>query len=121
MRTSEEYLRYNFSESEIKEFSKKLAYENKQLEELEEAKKTVAAEFSSKIQSAKSQISKLATNINNGYDYREIKCEILFDVPETGYKTIKRLDTNEVVRVEEMTPQELQRDLFEEELSYENQ
>jgi len=111
-----EYLQYKFSDEEISEMSKDLAYKSKELEQLESAKKSLTAEFNSKIQSAKTEISRLANNINNGFDFREIECEVIYDEPTEGLKTIKRLDTNQVISIEKMTPDEMQRDIFEEEI-----
>ena len=114
MKIKKEMLKVYFTEEEIKEFSKKLAYQSKQLEELEDAKKSVVADFNSQIQSAKAEISKLANFINNGYEYKPVECKIIFNEPQVGIKTIIRTDTNEKVRTEPMTEDEMQGDLFEE-------
>ena len=109
-----EWLKYSFSEAEIKELAKKLAYETRTLEELEDQKKSVVSDFSNKITRVKASLSGLANNINNGYDFRNIDCEVLLNSPEAGQKSIVRLDTGEIVRVEDMTQNEKQEKLFEE-------
>ena len=43
MKITNEYLKYQFTEQELKEISKKLAYENKNFDELEDAKKSVVS------------------------------------------------------------------------------
>lgn len=111
MKTTKEYLKYQFTEQELKDISKKLAYENKNFDELEDAKKSVVSDFSSKLNSARATISKLSSNINNGYEYRDIECEIRLNEPESGQKTIVRRDTGEIVRIEEMTDREMQEEL----------
>ena len=111
MRTTNEYLKYQFTEQELKEISKKLAYENKNFDELEDAKKSVVSEFSSKLNSARAAITKLSGNINNGYEYRDIECHILLNNPIDGQKTTVRSDSGEIVRIEEMSPAEMQEEL----------
>lgn len=111
MQKTQEYLKYQFSEDELKDASKKLAYENQNFDELEDAKKALTSEFTSKINSSRASISKLSSNINNGYEYRYIECEITMDAPETGQKTITRTDTGEIVRIEEMSDREMQGEL----------
>ena len=111
MKITKEYLKYQFSEQELKDISKKLAYENKNYDELEDAKKSVTSDFSSKLNSSRANISKLSNNINNGYEYRDIECEIRLNEPADGQKTIVRKDTGEIVRVEDMTEREMQEEL----------
>jgi hypothetical protein len=107
-----EILKYDFTPVEISEMSRKLAYETKNIQEIEERKKSVMADFTSKLTESKAIAGRLANNINNGYDYREIECEIVFNTPIGGRKTTSRIDTGEVVRVEDMSLIERQGSLF---------
>ncbi len=109
-----EYLQYNFTEDEIKEMSNELAYKTKELEQLENAKKSLVAEFNSKIQSSKTTISNLANNISNGFDYREIECTVFYNEPQSGLKQIVRNDDGTIVRTENMTEDEMQEEMFAE-------
>lgn len=111
MQTTTEWLKYEFSEDELKEFAKKLAYETRELMENEETKKSVMSDFKSKIESSKEKISKLSNLINNGYEYRNIDCEVQLNSPEDGQKTIIRKDTGEVVKSLSMTEEEKQEKL----------
>ncbi|MDR1190636.1 MAG: hypothetical protein LBK60_03090 [Verrucomicrobiales bacterium] len=53
--------------------------------------------------------------MHSGYDYRDIECEETLNEP-VGRKTVRRLDTGAVVKVEELNDVERQRPLaFEEE------
>lgn len=45
-----------------------------------------------------------------------LKCEIRFHDPNTGKKTTIRLDTGEILKTEDMTDEEMQEKLFEENL-----
>jgi hypothetical protein len=47
--------------------------------------------------------------LNNGYELRQVEVLIDYDVPKVGWKRIIRLDTNAVLRDEEMTAAERQR------------
>lgn len=114
MQTTTEWLKYEFTEAEQKELAKKLAYATRELMETEEAKKAVTSNFKSKIEAAKEQISKLSNNINNGYEYRNIDCEVVLNSPEPGTKSIVRKDTGEIVKTLEMDQEEKQEKLFEE-------
>jgi len=97
------YLQYTFSDPELKDFSKKQAYEYATLENLEAEKKAVVADYGQKIAQAKQSISALSKFINNGFDYRYIDCIIKYHEPANDNKTIIRKDTGEVVEVKPMT------------------
>jgi len=112
MITKTENLKYEFTEDEITALAKKLAYETRTLEELRDQKKSVVSDFTNKITGAEASISMLANNINNGYEYRYIDCEVSFNNPEAGQKSIIRIDTGEIVRIEDMTQAERQQNLF---------
>lgn len=111
MTTISEHLKCQFTEDELKDISKKLAYENKNFDELEDAKKSVTSEFTSKLNTARGNISKLSSNINNGYEYRAVDCTVELNTPEVGQKTIVRTDTGEIVRIEAMNSREKQGNL----------
>jgi hypothetical protein len=106
-----EFLKYTFSEPELKDFSKELARENTTVAEAEEQKKAVVAQFTEKITSSKSKISQLSRYINNGYDYRNVECSIAMNSPNTGFKTVVRDDTGEEVKTLPMTESEMQEKL----------
>jgi len=114
MQTTTEWLKYEFTEEELKDFSKRLAYETRELMENEEAKKSVMSDFKSKIESSKEKISKLSNQINNGYEYRNIDCEVILNEPEAGMKQIVRKDTGELVKTLTMNSEEKQENLFKE-------
>ena len=104
-------MRYQFTDEELSQINKDLAKENKNLESLENDKKAIVSEFGSKINYSKAIISRLSNNISNGYDYRDIECEIRLHFPEVGRKAIIRLDTGEIVRIDEMSKKEMQEEM----------
>ena len=106
-----EYLKYTFTEPELKQFSKELARNTTMMAESEEEKKAVVADFSERIASAKTQVSRLSRYINNGYDYCNVECSVVFHNPTPGSKTIYRDDTGEAVKTLAMEPDEMQQEL----------
>lgn len=111
MKITREFLKYQFTEPELKDKSTTLALECRNLEEVENEKKQVMSDFKSKVDGHQATISKLSNHINNGYEYRYIDCEIRMDTPLRGEKSIVRKDTGDVVKVEPMSPEEMQQEL----------
>ena len=107
---SSEYVKYVFDEEEKKEIAVEMARSITELEQLEKNKGALAAEFKGKIDIAKAQAGSAATKLNNGYEMRQIKCEI---VPDFKLKvwTYIRTDTGEVAKEKRMTSDDLQMEL----------
>jgi hypothetical protein len=104
-------LKCTFTEKEIQEKAKALAYNCNLRDQAEEEKKSVTSDFKAKIDSYTATISSLSNNINNGWEYRSIDCEVQMDTPKEGVKRIVRKDTGEVVEELAMTPEEMQFEL----------
>ena len=66
--------KYEFSEEEKREISKRLANENQSKQRLEDEKKAVVSNFKAKIDSAISQVNLLSSHIASGYEHRYFKC-----------------------------------------------
>ena len=111
MRKTKRQLEYKFTEAEIKEMSRQLAYECRQVVQLQEQKKEVMSDFKAKIDQKDSLIAALSNNVNNGWEYRSVDCEVEMDTPKKGMKTITRTDTGEEVAKEKMTDDDRQTDL----------
>jgi len=109
-RTAEtsEFLRYDFTPVEFMEHARVLGRLNQELARSEERKKSVTAELAADVKRHQDEVSNQSQLVSNGYEYRDIKCEIQYHVPEKGKKTIVRLDNGEVVRVAFMTGLEMQ-------------
>ena len=108
------HLKYKFDESEIKAKAYELARETRELRSLNESKKEIMADFTSKIKSKEGGIDRNSEHIANGYEYRMVECEIQYNFPTTGIKLFTRKDTGEIWE-EPMTRSEMQEELFEEE------
>lgn len=104
-------LNCKFTTEELKEIGVKLALENQRKERLQDSLKQASAQFKSEITESESTIRSLAQKLARGSEDREIECDILFNTPDEGKKTVKRGDTGEVVQVQDMTESEIN-DLF---------
>ena len=104
-------LRCDFSEDELKQFSKDLARSTAQLAQAEEEKKSAMAQFAERLTGAKALASSLARRINEGYEMRMVDCEVRLDSPTNGTATVVRKDTGEIVKERPMTAGELQGEL----------
>ena len=103
-----EYLRYDFTEPEFVEHARTLGRLNQELARAEDRKKSVTAELAADVKRHQDEVANQSRLVSNGYEYRDIECEIQFHVPEKGKKTIIRTDSGEVVRVGFMTGEEMQ-------------
>ena len=114
--TITENLKCMFTEAELKEKAIHLAQECRSMEDVEKEKKQVMQDFNAKLAAHSAKVGLLSNNINNGYEYRYVKCDVIYDRPVAGKKTIIRQDTflPETVKVENMTTTEIQGELFDE-------
>lgn len=106
-----EYLRYDFTDTEIAEAARDLATANRKRSSLEQRKKEVDAAIKAEIEEQNSIIGRLSQLIGTGFEYRDIEVRIELDTPEPGKKRIVRLDTGEEVAVKAMTESEKQMSL----------
>jgi hypothetical protein len=106
-----EYLKVEFTHDEIHEMGSQLAQTTKTINELENDKKAVNADFKAKIEGQSAVSQSLSTKIQNGFEYRHVECEVRYNDPTTGMKTTVRKDSGEVLRKESMTTDEMQLEL----------
>lgn len=103
-----ESLRYDFSQREIVELGDQLARETATVSELEKRKSAVAAELGAEIKKAHTNAQDLAQKIIQGFELRDVECLSVMDEPRPGWKQVIRIDTNQLVREEQMSREELQ-------------
>lgn len=109
--TFDEHLRYEFSEREILGLAKELADANTKADQIDSDKKRVMSDFKSKVDDQHGKIERLSDCISTGYEVKAIRCGTFLNDPEAGRKAIRRLDTNESIRFEDMTSDEMQQPL----------
>jgi hypothetical protein len=112
-------LRYDFTAVEIHDLSLQLANKDKEVKSLMQEKKSVTSQFTAKINEAEASRGKLSNQVSDGFEYRDIDCEVVFNQPTPGKKTIIRKDSNTLVSVEAMTTADY--DLINEENNLFNQ
>lgn len=106
--TCTELLRYPFSQEEIAKLSRDLALACQTKVTAEEEKKAAMAGFKDRIDRASADLALLSRHINNGWEMRDMVCDIQYNTPVMGTKRIARQDTGETVRDVAMSPSEYQ-------------
>lgn len=102
-------LRHDFSETEINEIAHVLTECVVKKTQIESEKREANRQLNGQIKYWEKQIQDNTLLIQDGFEYRDCSCEVLFNTPIAGQKTIRRLDTGESW-VEQMTIDEF--DLF---------
>lgn len=108
-RHSTEMLRVPLTDEEMLQMGRDLAAKQQDLKQLEDDKKSIAAEFAAKITGIEGQISITANKLRQGYENRSVRCLTVFDQPTSGKKTTYRLDTMEAIETRAMLDEEKQR------------
>ena len=103
-------LKYELNPDELLIYSRQLAKNQQDKNEADSGKKSVVADYNDKIARFNSEIQILSRKVANGYEHRPIKCQWKYNWQE-GEKTLVRLDTNQIVEVVEITPEERQQEL----------
>lgn len=104
-------LRYVYTDKERLEIGKTLGQVHADLGNTNADFDRVKAEFKSKITAHEAKLTDLAHKVSSGYDMRDTKCEWTFDSPKKGHKTLRRLDTDEVVETAEMSQADFQQEI----------
>ncbi len=70
---------------------------------IEEEKKAANNIFKMKMDALETEIAILAENVKAGEEDREITCELVYNIPRRGMKSVVRLDTMETIEENDMT------------------
>lgn len=100
-------IRCVLTRDEVHAYGQELARSNASKDEVEERKKEVDAQLKAEIESHSTRALYLARKINNGYEYRDVECQVQFDYMKNSAVTI-RLDTMETIETRAMTDEERQ-------------
>lgn len=101
--TEKRTLRYDFTAVEVHDLSMALAGKNKEIVTLKKQKSSVVSQYTAKINEAEASCNDLSNKVADGYEHRDVDCEVIFNQPDNGKKTIIRKDNNTLVGVEAMT------------------
>lgn len=110
LKTSKEWLKYEFSDEEKNELAKEMAEANEREQGLEREKTEVVAELKGRIEAAKAERLKCAGLYRTGYEYRNIECDVRYDYDKCTVE-YWRTDTGELAKTRKMTPEEKQPEL----------
>lgn len=102
------HLAHDFTDDELRSLGDELANETMNLQNLESEKKSVVSQYKSKADEIKAKIQTISANIAARREFRWTDCEVRFNEPKTGKKTVVRLDNGSTVEVANMTPEEMQ-------------
>jgi uncharacterized coiled-coil DUF342 family protein len=103
----------NFTTDELQEKGQELSNSVLEFSDVEAEKKTKMDEFKQFLDGIEGRIHRLSREIRAKGREVPTACVVRFHVPRTAFKQIVRLDTGELVREEQMSPQECQENLFE--------
>ncbi len=92
IKTEKKSLRYDFKARETHEMSMQLAQKTIEGVEIENESKAVQSQYTSRLKVVKSEVGKLSRQIQDGWELREIECDIEYHKPAKGKKTITRKD-----------------------------
>ena len=102
-----EFIKYTFTENEKKEIAIEMAQKVTNLQQAEDDKKAVASDFKSQIDGIQASVNSAATKLNNGYEMRSIKCEVVPNYDKKVWEYL-RTDTGEQTKEKPMTANDLQ-------------
>jgi hypothetical protein len=104
------YLKYHFSEEEMKNLALDMAQATNKANAVEEKKKAANAGFKDELESHQLIARTAARKIEQGYEMKDIKCRKFTDYKK-DLVTITRLDTGEVVEERKIKDSERQMSL----------
>ncbi len=104
------FLKYAFTEEEVRELGAKLAKTFSDHSETENRLKSVSTQIKSEITMLEGLMASMAEKIRSGYEHRDIECKKDFNY-RLGSVSITRLDTGEIIEERPMEAEEKQRKL----------
>ena len=107
-------LHCEFSDDELAAKAQELSQATIELRDTEEEKAEVSKSYGEHIKELRSRMSGLAKAYKARGETRLVDCVVRMNEPEPLQKTTIRTDTGEIVKVEPMTDEERQQELFEE-------
>ena len=108
-----ELCRYEYDRDELTDLGAELAQETQRGLTLRNDRALAMADFAAILKKNDALVADLAKRLIQGYEMREIECKVRLNEPIPGKAQIVRMDTGEIVRERAMTPEEMQRGLFE--------
>jgi len=92
-KTEHRTLKYEYTQEEMNELSKNLAENTKKLVAVKEEKQSVVSQYTARVKEVEAKNNTLSNQIYDGWEHRDVQCEIQYHKPVEGKKLVKRLDT----------------------------
>jgi hypothetical protein len=99
-----------FSQEELDDLAHDMSVKLSEIYEIELEKKNVTSQLKAKMDNAESDLRLVKMNFDNGFEYRDIDCEVRMDFI-AGMVVTTRIDTGEVIDNVPMTAAERQLEL----------
>lgn len=103
--------RFDFNDAQISELARKGVSVSRAKDRAEAEFDRLKAQHKDTIAGLDLEASKIRDAIESGFEMKETDCEIEFNFPSKGRKTIRRLDTGAIVSEQDMTVIDQERDL----------
>jgi len=110
-RTVLKEIKHTLDETDKMKYGKYLAEKISERDQIALEKKESMSVFKSRTDNCLTDINSFSEALNSGFEMRQVKCEIFFNAPSPGRKTIVRMDTGEEIGIENMTEEEKQEEL----------
>ena len=101
-----EFLKYVFTEDELKEIAGEMAQKIVNLQQAEDDLKAIKSDYKSQMDGIQAGINQAATKMTSGYEMRPTKCKMVPDYPRKVWQYV-RVDTGEMVKEKNMTSNDL--------------
>ena len=106
-RFENEFVKYTFTDEEKKNIATDMAQKIVTLQQVDDNLKAIKSDFKSQIDGIQAGINLAATKMNNGYEMRSVKCEVVPNWNKKVWEYIN-VDTGLVVKEKDMTTNDLQ-------------
>lgn len=108
---STEYLRHDFTQSELLELGGQLAEAYQSLDQIENEEAAIKAQIKERKSGVQLKIGTLSRNISARFDMQNVECRWDYGKPNAGEVSCFRVDTGAFVKARAMTGQERQEEI----------
>lgn len=105
------YLRRDFTKDEKLEMGSKLAESYNLMSDIEEEESIMKSQIKERKSQVEATIGTVSRNLANGYAMENVDCELVYDFPNVGEVTYKRMDDGVIAKTRAMTGAENQQEL----------
>jgi len=100
-------LKYEFNDTELQDLARKALEKTRDIDELEDEKKSVMSEYKNKIDRATAELNVKRRKYLDGFEVRQVECRVERDYDREVIRYV-RIDTGEELEGRTMTAQERQ-------------